>query len=58
MTITDRAVANNFVNLPLAKSPITLRDDVNVRTGNKANGNCKLIKALRRSFILVNCDML
>lgn len=58
MTITDNNDANNLVHGPFTKSPITFRDEVKVRTGNNANGNCKLIKALSKSFIVVRSDML
>ena len=39
--------------LPLAKTPITLSLLVKVNTGSKANGSCKLINTLSRSFIYV-----
>lgn len=53
----DNEEAMILLYIPFTKVPITRREDVKVSNGNKANGNCKLIKALSRSFRRVSLSI-
>lgn len=44
---------NMSTHFPFVNSAIKEDDDVNVRIGRRANGNCRLIRTLRRSFRVV-----
>ena len=43
--------------IPFLKSPIIEEELVNAKIGIRANGNCRLIKTLSRSFIPLSCPI-
>lgn len=56
ITTNDNEVAISLLVKPFLNEPITRSDEVNVKTGRSANGNCRLINAFKPSFKLVNCS--